>query len=132
MDEGKLFGRSNAFPPRIGPDGRLTWSEGPANIRESIRIILLTELEERVMLPKFGGGLRSFLFQPNTPSTHRLIEARTERALKRWEPRIRVESIVVEPDPDEVQGAFVHVAYRLVALDLRDQVSLAVQLASPQ
>lgn len=131
MNEGELFGRSIAFPPRIGPDGRLLWSEGPQNIRESIRIILLTELQERVMVPKFGGGLRSFLFQPNTPSTHRLIEERTQRALKRWEARIKVESIVVEPDPNDAQAALVNIAYRLVALDIRDRVSLSVQFASP-
>ena len=130
MDEGKLFGRSIAFPPRIGPDGRLLWSEGPQNIRESIRIILLTELQERVMAPKFGGGLRSFLFQPNISSTHRLIEERTQRALKRWEARIKVESVVVEPDPNDTQAALVNIAYRLVALDIRDRVSLSVQFAS--
>ena len=28
------------------------------------------------MLPSFGAGLRSFLFEPNIPATHRLIEER--------------------------------------------------------
>ena len=81
------------------------------------------------MLPEFGGGLRSFLFRPNTAVTHRLIEERVLQALTRWEPRIRVEAVTVVPDPENVQAATVTVAYKLVATQARDQASLTVNLA---
>ena len=42
-NQGDLFGRGIAFPPRVGTDGRISVSAGPENIRESIRIILMTE-----------------------------------------------------------------------------------------
>lgn len=129
MNEGKLLGQGISFPPRVGPDGRLAWSAGAQNIRESIQLILLTELQERLMLPEFGGGLRSFLFRPNTAVTHRLIEERVLQALTRWEPRIRVEAVTVVPDPENVQAATVTVAYKLVATQARDQASLTVNLA---
>ncbi|HKG94969.1 MAG TPA: hypothetical protein VKA84_23840, partial [Gemmatimonadaceae bacterium] len=57
IDPGALFGRGIAFPPRVGPDGRLAWSAGEANVRESIRVILMTDERERLRLPEFGGGL---------------------------------------------------------------------------
>ena len=41
MDTGKLFGRGISFPPRVGPDGRVVWSEGEANVRECIEIVLM-------------------------------------------------------------------------------------------
>ena len=44
-----LFGQGLGFPPRIGADGRLVWSSGEDNVRESIQIILLTEPGERLM-----------------------------------------------------------------------------------
>src|SRR5207244_5141326 len=69
MDGGQLYGRGMAFPPRVGPDGRVAWSEGEVNIREAIQIILKTEERERLNLPAFGGGLRKFLFEPNTVTT---------------------------------------------------------------
>ena len=56
MDAGRLFGRGISFPPRVGPDGRVAWSEGEVNVREAIRIILMTEPRERLRLPEFGGG----------------------------------------------------------------------------
>ena len=49
MNAGQLFGRSIGFPPRVGADGRWAWSEGADNVRESIRIILMTEENERLM-----------------------------------------------------------------------------------
>jgi phage baseplate assembly protein W len=128
MDAGTLFGRSIGFPPRIGEDGRLAWSEGPENVRESIRIILMTEQRERLMLPEFGAGLGAFLFEPNTATTRRLIQERIQVALARWEPRIRVESVTVDEDPANAEAAIATIAYQLVADQSRERVALSVSL----
>ena len=130
MDEGQVFGRGIAFPPRIGPDGRVAWSVGATNIRESIRIILLTEFQERLMLPDFGGGLQGFLFEPNTVATRRLLQERATRALDRWEPRIEVTDLSVDADPDDARTAIVSIAYRLIATGAVGQVSLTLQFAA--
>ena len=129
IDAGKLFGRGIGFPPRIGPDGRLAWSEGEANIRESIRIILMTELNERVRLPGFGGSLGLYLFEPNTVTTRHLISDRIIKALEQWEPRIFVQSVDVDADPSDEQAAIATITYKLVATQSRERVSLNVTLA---
>ena len=36
MDAARLFGQGISFPPRVGADGRFTWSVGEDNIREAI------------------------------------------------------------------------------------------------
>lgn len=128
MNAGFLFGRGLGFPPRVGPDGRFVWSEGPPNIREAIQIILLTEPGERVRRPEFGGELRRFLFEPNTATTRRLIRDRIENALTAWEPRITVDSVVVDADAVDPGAAIATITYRLVATQASAQVSLRVQL----
>jgi hypothetical protein len=128
MDGGRVFGRGISFPPRLGADGRLAWSEGEQNIREAIRVILLTEERERINLPSFGGGLGQFLFEPNTVMTRHLIQDRIVRALAAWEPRIRVETVEVTPDPDDPQAAIATITYQLVATQARERVSLSVTL----
>jgi phage baseplate assembly protein W len=125
-EAGRILGRGLSFPPRVGPDGRLLWSEGPQNVREAIRVILMTELRERVTLPEFGGGLKPFLFEPNTVTTRQLVQDRIDKALARWEPRIDVESVAVEPDPDDLQAAVATITYRLVATQARERVTLSV------
>lgn len=127
--ETALLGRGLAFPPRLDEEGRLAWSTGHRSVRESIRIILTTEPGERLMLPSFGAGLRSFLFEPNTPATHRLIEERIVHALRRWEPRVAVESVIVAPDRDDPGRATVSISYSLVATQARESLDLAVAVA---
>jgi phage baseplate assembly protein W len=129
-DAGTLLGRGIAFPPRVGADGRVAWSAGDDNIRDAIRIILGTERSERLRLPEFGAGLRRFLFEPNTTATRHRIEDRILRALASWEPRIAVESVDVTPDPDDPEAAVATIAYKLVATQARDKVTVTVALAA--
>ena len=128
-DAAKIFGKGTAFPPHIGENGRWAWSQGEDNIRENIRIILLTEPGERLMLPEFGGGLKRFLFEPNTVSTRRLIEEQILQSLARWERRIKVQSVSVEEDPEDGRKAIAGVRYQLVATQAVESVSLSVSLA---
>ena len=129
MDAGRLYGRGLSFPPRVGPDGRMVWSEGEVNIRESIRVILMTQFNERLHLPEFGGNLATFLFEPNTVTTRSLIRDQISRALARWEPRITVESVEVEADPNDPQAAIATITYKLITTGARERVSLSVSLA---
>lgn len=129
MDDGLLYGKGISFPPRVGSDGRLAWSTGETNVRESIQIILLTEWNERVMSPQFGGSLGLFLFEPNNVTTRHLIKDRIGKALAQWEPRIAVESVEVEEDAQDPQGAVATIVYKLIATQVRERVSLNVTLA---
>jgi phage baseplate assembly protein W len=129
MDAGQLYGRGIAFPPRVGSDGRLAWSEGELNIRQAIEIILKTEERERINLPGFGGGLRKFLFEPNSVTTRFQIEDGITRALKAWEPRILVTSVVVEEDARDPLSATATIDYQLVATRVKSQIALNVKLA---
>ena len=130
MDAGKLFGRSVAFPPRIGADGHMAWSEGPQNIRESIQIILQTEVGERLMLRPFGAGLGQFLFEPNTTANRSLIQERVENALRLWEPRIRLRQVQVEADPKDPKQVIITLDYGLVATGAGERLALTVNLGS--
>lgn len=130
MDNARVYGKGMAFPPRVGPDGRMAWSEGEPNIREAIRIILSTEPGERLRLPEFGAGLRRFLFEPNTLATHTLIRQSIAEALKRWEPRVQVEAVEVQADASDAESALATITYRLVATQVQERVSLRVGVSA--
>ena len=127
-NSGKLFGRGMGFPPRVGPDGRVAWSEGEVNVRDCLRILLLTEPRERMRLAGFGGGLTRFLFEPNTPATRQHIRETIEDTIKRWEPRVQLENVSVDADPEDAQGAVAIIAFRLVATQSLERVTLALTL----
>ncbi len=128
MNAAKIYGQGISFPPRLGPDGRLAWSSGPDNIREGIQVTLLTARGERLMLPDFGGSLRTFLFEPNTTATRRLVQEDIEKALGAWEPRISVQSVDVAADSNDSRAVIALVKYELVATQESGQLALQVQL----
>jgi Bacteriophage baseplate protein W len=130
MDGGQLYGRGMSFPPRVGDDGRIAWSEGETNIREAIRVILRTEEKERINLPGFGAGLQRYLFEPNTVSTQTQIKDRITKALQLWEPRISVTQVDVQRDPSDPQSAIASIAYKLVATQIAQSLNVSVQLGS--
>lgn len=124
------LGKSLSFPPRVGADGRMRWSEGETNIRESIRVILSTAPGERVGLPDFGAGLAAYLFEPNAAATHARIAQAIGYSLARSEPRIAVETVDVAEDPDENSSAIATISYRLVATGARERTTLTIRLGA--
>jgi len=126
MNEGLIFGKGLSFPPRIDSDGRFAWSSGSQNVRECIRVTLMTQFNERIMLPDYGCGLQAQLFEPNTVTTRRLIEESVQQALGRWEPRARVEAVTVEEDPQNSDAALITIEYQLVANQSRERLNLTV------
>lgn len=125
-----VFGRGLSFPPRVGADGRMVWSEGEAGIRESITVILKTEPGERVGVAAFGAGLGRYLFEPNNPATHASIEDAIRRSLEDWEPRIAVESVELAQDPADPETAIATITYGLVATAARERITIGIPLAA--
>jgi phage baseplate assembly protein W len=128
MTQPSIYGQGLAFPPRVGPDGRLAWSAGEDNVREAIRLILLTEPGERLMREAFGCGLRQYLFEPNTPVTRQLIAERIDAALQQLEPRITVAQVTADTDPNDPTLIAVTINFTLVATGVPGRLGLTLQL----
>ncbi len=110
-----LLGRGWAFPvaPSL-PAHRLEYSAGPDKIRTAIWLILMTSPGERVMRPDFGSGLRQFITAPNSVATRALIQREVHASLDRWEPRIRLREVIVQPGADPAEVLIqVHYEHRL-------------------
>ena len=127
-DEGRVFGQGINFPPRLNEEGRWAWSTGAENVRQSIKIIIQTAAYERLMLPGFGGGLQSFLFQPNIVETQRLIEEAITNSLERWESRIKLKSVDIKTDAGDPDKILVTIKYSLIASREDDELQFQATL----
>ncbi len=89
-----FLGKGWAFPPSFEMDSKwVEMVEGEEDIQQSIRIILGTIPTERVMVPKFGCDLLSFVFETNDPTYLTLLKDTISDALLYFEPRIKVKEI---------------------------------------
>lgn len=109
------IGRGFAFPLRLDRRGRFVLVEGRQDVEEAIRIILGTRPGERLMRGGFGSLVPSLLFEPRTAATAARVAAAIREALARWEPRIDVLHVDVQPDPGCETRMVASLSYRIRA-----------------
>ena len=127
----EFLGRGWAFPFRFDPaSGGVAFSEFEGNIRQCITIILSTRPGERQMLPDFGCRVHELLFAPSTATTSLIAEGHVRDALRKWEPRVEVES--VNAMPDSTGALRIEVVYRILATDAVQTVSHVVSNTDPR
>lgn len=109
-------------------EGRLHYPTLEDSIRQSIRILLLTQPGERLMRPTFGAGLSRFLHEPNNLSTRRRIHDAVVDALDQWEPRIHVDRVLVETVADAAEQIRIEIVYRLRRTNRTARTALTMTL----
>jgi phage baseplate assembly protein W len=99
------------------------------SVRQSILLLLATRPGERVMRADYGCNLHRLLFSPNDDTTAGLARHYVQRAIERWEPRIRILNLDAsrsEPDPDRLN---IQLEYRLRSTQRIQQLMLPVSLS---
>lgn len=97
---------------QLNVQGGFKQSSATQKVRESIWLILRTDLGERVYRPDFGCRLSELAFAPLNNDTLLRIRIYVQEALQKWEPRIEIDEVRTEPDP--VKGRIeISIDYRL-------------------
>ena len=75
--------------------------------RQNLKMIILTSPGERIMHPKFGVGLRRYLFMNNTQSTLSNISRKIEEQVRTYLPNIKIRSIkFLSENGEEIRSSF--------------------------
>lgn len=112
---GKEFlGTGWGFPVQADPlSGQVQMVSQEEDIRQAIRLILMTRQGERVMRPDFGCRIYDFAFGTTDYTSLSRMKHAVEEALKLWEPRItdvEVEAAVVDGQSGLLQ---IGISYRV-------------------
>ena len=96
--------RGFAFPFRFDA-GSVVFLEGADKLRNNIVQLLLTDVGERVMHRDYGGGLRALVHDPNNDALRAVVQHQLGKSLVKWEPRVQLQQIAIDPDADEATFA---------------------------
>lgn len=96
------FIRSFIQNPTFGEDWNYPSSHDIDLVRASIRMILNTRFQERVMLPGFGSRLHEIPFDQNDFVVDSLIKRYTADAIAKWEPRATVAGFAITRNQNDV------------------------------
>jgi len=104
----EFIGRGWRFPILPDETGALGWCEGQPNVEQSLKVLLLTALGERVMRPAFGTEAPHLVFAPGSEQYLRLLEQSIRAAVRDFEPRVDLLEVSAEPglaDPGTMPDA---------------------------
>ena len=85
-------------------------SRDASAIKQAIVSLLLTNKGERLMNPKYGSDIRSYLFEPLDYGTAAQIKANIRSTIDRFEPRISISELNCIPNYND-NGFDVEMSY---------------------
>jgi hypothetical protein len=106
-----FIGTGWRFPILPDATGSLGYTSGDANVEQSLHILLLTQLGERVMRSDFGTQAPKLVFAPGSVQYLRLLENTIKDAVRDWEPRVDLDSVLAEADPANPFKITVSISY---------------------
>ena len=124
MRRNKSFlGTGWSFPPRFDEEMEdMEMVSDDQDIRESLFLLMSTNPGERVTNPKYGCDLHRFAFRPIDKDMEDLMEEIIRRAVKRYEPRVEVESVLFDTT-SELEGLIeVTLSYRIITTNVRTNI----------
>lgn len=92
-------------------------------LKSNIINYLLTNRNERIMDPDFGGNLRGFLFEHLTNDTLDEFKATVEESIKRYFPSVSVKEITLFGDADR-NNIFMSIKYAVPNTNINDELTL--------
>lgn len=112
IDSKSFLGRGFKFPFSVDTQtGKIAMVEHEEDIRESIEIILKTNVGERVMLPEFGSTANNFVFSVNRLESIAAFETEILHALEKFEPRIKDIEVEIRNDDGDKSVVIVNIRY---------------------
>jgi uncharacterized protein len=105
-----FVGKGWRFPILPDASGGLGYVEGDANVEQSLKVLLLTQLGERVMRADFGSRAPRSVFSPASVQYLSLLETTIREAVRDWEPRVDLLKVLAELDPKDEHGTRVIVS----------------------
>ena len=106
-----FLGSGLAFPLAVDHRGGIALARAEEDIEQAIGLILGTVPGERPMRPEFGCRLRDYVFRGGTDDTRSALAVEVRNALVRWDPRVDIHGVAVEPDPDDPTLLYIDITY---------------------
>jgi len=124
MNDKKAFlGRGWSFPPVFdSATGEVALSEAEQDIKESLWILLTTRVGERLMQPGYGCNLDDYVFESVDRTFLTLVYELVETAILYFEPRIKLENVLLRQQTPQEGMIEIEVIYRVKSTNSRSNL----------
>jgi hypothetical protein len=96
------------------------------NIKQNLKMIVLTNPGERVMVPDFGVGIQSFLFEMFDDSVYASIDSRIREQVSLYMPYLKIERVQFSNANMEQHRLSMRLHYSIPRIALSDILQVEV------
>ena len=93
-------------------------------VKQNLKMLILTDKGERIMLPNFGVGLRRFLFENMDQTVKLQIQSEIKVQVSKYMPFVEIRKVDVLEDPENLNKLIVAISFFVPALSLNDTLVL--------
>jgi phage baseplate assembly protein W len=99
-------------------------------VKQNLKMLILTDKGERIMLPNFGVGLRTFLFEPNIQTDYSVIASEIRSQVSRYMPFLDITDIIFDEAENNINGNVLNmvVSYEIMPLDEGDELIMLEEI----
>lgn len=72
-------------------------------VKQALKLLLNTQYYEKPFNPEFGSNIRSLLFENFSNETSSRLQDEIKNTIDNFEPRVRIQSILCDPNLDTLQ-----------------------------
>lgn len=95
-------------------------------IRQNLKMIILTNPGERVMIPDFGVGIQTYLFENFSETTYTQIENDVKKQAAKYLPVISVNRLNFDNSSPDSNTLQVSIEYTIPALGIKDLLQFTI------
>ena len=118
----EFLGTGWRFPILPDASGSLGYASADDNVEQSLEILLMTTLGERVMRPTFGTKADRLVFAPGSVQYRRLLETTVRDAVRDWEPRVTLDDVSADTDATDASRVLVSITYTVRQTNTRQNL----------
>lgn len=92
--------------------------------KQNLKMVLLTNAGERVMVPEFGVGLPQFLFEPFSTETYEKIMNKVHQQVALYMPAVEIVNFYIDDSEQDSGRLSLRLVYAVPQLGLQDFIDV--------
>ena len=95
-------------------------------IKQNMRMLILTNPGERVMVPEYGVGIKQFLFENFEEDTFQRIDQKIRQQVTKYMPAVNIDRIDMSSSEPDTNTLSIYLQYSIPAIAVGDLLEITI------
>jgi phage baseplate assembly protein W len=107
-------------------DGYTSIKDIKSMIKQNFKMLILTVPGERVMVPEYGVGMKTYLFNQFNDNTYAEIDSKIREQVKTYMPFIKIQEIITNSQSQDMNLLGLSIRYSIPRFGVTDLLEITI------